>query len=209
MCILIYNWTADQSNQSWAALLQCNCCNTTNKKRRRRRRRPMLCSSWSWRYFQAQVQGGRERRSATDMNMQWGLISDLVLPWRMALSPAWCCLNMNFITTHLSWLVMGSVLYFPPAHTPFPIMMREIFPFIITLAFCIDFLALPGSVQTGQHANERRVTLKSWRTKTWLFIPSSPQSRNWEKSWTKLLKAFLNVGAVTAGAFWCCRFLKS
>lgn len=138
MCILIYNWTTDQSNQSWAALLQCNCCTTTNR-RRRRRRRPKLSFSWSWRYFQAQVQGGRERRHAMDMNMQWGLISGLGLPWRMALSPAWCCLNMNFITIHLSWLVMGFCTVLPCSSHTFPVMMLAIVPFIITLSFCIDF----------------------------------------------------------------------
>lgn len=161
MCILIYNWTTDQSNQSWAALLQCNCCNITNKKKKKRGEEEEGPSfSLRWRYFQALVQGGRERRNAIDMNMQWGLISGLVLPWRMALSPAWCCLNMNFITTHLSWLVMGFVLYFLPAHTPFLILAAEIFPFIIIVSFCIDFWLFAASVHTWPHADEWFVTSK-------------------------------------------------
>lgn len=118
MCILIYNWTTDQSNQSWAALLHCNCCNITNKKKKKEEEEEGLSCSLRWRYFQALVRGGRERRNPTDMNMQWGLISRRVLPWRMALSPAWCCLNMNFITTHLSWLVMGfSTVLSSSSHT--------------------------------------------------------------------------------------------
>lgn len=52
------------------------------------------------------MRGREKKRDATAMNMQWGLISAPVLPWRMALSLDWCSLNMNFITTHLSWLVM-------------------------------------------------------------------------------------------------------
>lgn len=142
MCILIYNWTTDQSNPSWAALLQCNCCNITNKKRRGRWRRPRLSFGLSWRYFQAPVQGRRARRKPTDMNIQWGLISGRVLPWRMALSPARCGLNMNFITTHLSWLVTGFCTVLSSRSHTFPYDDRRNLPFYYYGFLLYWFLAL-------------------------------------------------------------------
>lgn len=134
MCILIYNWTTDQSNQSWAALSLCNCCNITNKKKPKKEKKKEKKKAEAQLLLEVETfpgtsSGWEGGRAAMSMNMQWGLISGLVLPWRMALSPAWCCLNMNFIRTHLSWLVMGFCTVLSPAHTPFPIMALEIFPY--------------------------------------------------------------------------------
>lgn len=102
------------------------------------------------------------------MNMQWGLISSLVLPWRMALSPAWCCLNMNFIRTHLSWLVMGFSTVLSLARTPFPIIALE----NLSLLLLFPFVLISGTLkQVFKYSNilMRDLWLQSWRTKTWLF----------------------------------------